>query len=42
MMTKPEWSKLCRRAAKARWAKARNSLKLVVQFRKRAAAEAVM
>jgi hypothetical protein len=44
-MTQAEWSKFCRKAAKARWAKARKSQKLVAQFGKasvsnpRAAAE---
>jgi hypothetical protein len=35
MMTKPEWSKFCRRAAKARWAKARMKAKLAAQFSKK-------
>jgi hypothetical protein len=47
-MTRAEWSKFSRRAAKSRWAKARKSQKLVAQFWKvtdskpRAAAEAVV
>jgi hypothetical protein len=48
MMTKPEWSKFCRRSANARWAKARKKAKLAAQFGKitgsnlRASAEAVV
>jgi hypothetical protein len=47
-MTNPEWSKFCRRAAKARWAKVRKSQKLAAQFSKapssnpRAVVEAVV
>ena len=42
MMTKPEWSKFCRRAAKARWAKVRMKAKLAAAFKPRAATEAVV
>jgi len=41
-MTNPEWSKFCRRAAKARWAKVRMKAKLAAAFNPRAAAESVI
>jgi hypothetical protein len=47
-MTNPEWSKFCRKAAKARWAKVRKKAKLAAQFGKsprskpHASAEAVV
>jgi hypothetical protein len=47
-MTKPEWSKFCRRAAKSRWSMARKKAKLAGQFSKaprsnpRAVAEVVV
>jgi hypothetical protein len=41
-MTNSEWSKFCRKAAKARWAKVHKNAKLAVQFRKRAPHEAVV
>jgi hypothetical protein len=47
-MTQTEWSKFCRKAAKARWAKVRKKAKLVAQFGKaprskpRASTEAVV
>jgi hypothetical protein len=39
MMTDAEWSKHCRKAGKARWAKVRKKAKLAAQFNPRAAAE---
>jgi hypothetical protein len=39
MMTKPEWSKFCRRAAKARWSKVRKNAKLAAAFNPRAVVE---
>jgi hypothetical protein len=39
MMTDAEWSKFCRRAAKARWAKVRKKAKLAAAFKPRAATE---